>query len=262
MKPLALALAGLAVLASALPARALLTRADRDDEEYVELATRYRATVDLGTAGGVGVLVGSRWILTAARPGLALKPGDKVVAGGEPHEVQQVFVHPGWKAGEGPDLALVMLRRAVEAIEAVPTYRLADEAGQAVRIVGTGGTGRIGAAGARPDGKARAGINTVDAVTPGTLRVRLKPVAEASDLQGALGPGDVGAPAFGEVKERPFVLGIASRTEDTNGDGVAGSIGDWEVYTRVSAYAGWIDATAREAIAAEAAEAVGDTERR
>jgi hypothetical protein len=262
MKRLAFALATLAALAVALPARAVLTRPDRDEEEYVELATRYPAAVSLGATGGVGVLVGQRWILTAARSASTLRAKDKLVVGGAGNEIQEIFLHPDWKAGTGPDIALVLLRSAVESIAAAPTYRLSDEAGQTVRIVGTGGTGRIGAAGGRPDGKARAAINTVDRVTAGTMELLLKGPEDASDLQGALGPGDIGAPAFVEVGATIYVAGIASRTEDSNRDGIAGSVGDREIYTRVSAFASWIDRTAADALAAEAAAAVGDTERR
>jgi hypothetical protein len=254
----------LAVLASlqALPAGAILTRADRDEEEYLELATRYPAAVSLGPSGGVGVLVGPRWILTAAHRASALRPKDRLAIGGSSHEVQEVFLHPEWKPGAGPDLGLVLLRTAVAGVDPVPPYRGTDEAGQAARIVGTGGTGRIGAAGGKPDGKARAAINTVDRVAAGTFAMRLKGPEDASDLQGALGPGDTGAPAFLEVGGRIFVGGIAARTEDTNGDGIAGSVGDWETYTRLSAFAAWIEGVARDAMAAEAAAAFGDSERR
>ncbi len=262
MKRAAFAMAALATLAAALPARAVLTRADRDDEEYVELATKYPAAVSLGASGGAGVLIGERWILTAARRASTLRAKEKLVVAGAAHEIQEVFLHPDWKAGAGPDIALVLLRSAALGADTAPPYRLPDEAGQTVRIVGMGGTGRIGTAGGKPDGKTRAAINTVDRVTAATLGLRLKGPDEASDLQGALGPGDIGAPAFLEVGDRIFVAGIASGTEDTNRDGIAGSVGDWETYTRVSAFAAWIDRTAADAMAAEAAEAVGDTERR
>ena len=252
----------LAATLQALPAQAILIRADRDDEEYVELATRYPAAVSLGPAGGVGVLVWPRWILTAAHRANALRAGAKLAIAGASVEIQEIFVHPDWKGGAGPDIALVYLRTAVLGVDAVPPYRLQDEVGQTARVVGTGGAGRIGAPAAKADGRARAAINTVDRATEGTLVMRLKGPEDASDLQGALAAGDTGAPAFFEVGGRFFVAGIASRTEDTNRDGIAGSVGDWETYTRVSAYAAWIDAVASEAMGAEAAAIVGDPERR
>ena len=228
----------------------------------MELATRYPTALGLGAQGGVGVLVAPRWILTAAQTAATLRAKAKLAVAGRAHEIQEVFPHPGWKGGAGPDIALVLLRDPVAGIEPTPIYRTADEAGMTARIVGTGGTGRIGAPGGRPDGKARAAINTVDRVTDGTLGFRLKGPEDASDLQGALGPGDAGAPAFFEVGGRILVAGVASRTEDSNGDGIAGSVGDWEVFTRASAFAAWIDDVVWKVAAAEAAAIVGDTDPR
>ncbi|MCW5593990.1 MAG: trypsin-like serine protease, partial [Burkholderiales bacterium] len=183
----------LAATLQALPAQAILIRADRDDEEYVELATRYPAAVSLGPAGGVGVLVWPRWILTAAHRANALRAGAKLAIAGASVEIQEIFVHPDWKGGAGPDIALVYLRTAVLGVDAVPPYRLQDEVGQTARVVGTGGAGRIGAPAAKADGRARAAINTVDRATEGTLVMRLKGPEDASDLQGALAAGDTGA---------------------------------------------------------------------
>jgi hypothetical protein len=246
-----------------LPAGAILIRADRDDEEYRELATRYPAAVGLGVVEGTGVLIAPRWLLTAAHQGAALRAAKGALRiGNASHEIQEVFVHPDWRPGGDADLALVLLRTPVAEREAAPIYRLSGEAGEAARIVGTGATGRIGDRTPKTDGAARAAINTVDRVAARTFGLRLKGPEDASDLQGALAPGDGGAPAFLEVGGRILVAGIASRTEDTNGDGVAGSVGDWEVYTRVSAFAAWIDGVMARVAGDEAAAAVGDTERR
>ena len=72
-------------------------------------------------------------------------------------------------------------------------------------------------------------------------------------MQGALAHGESGAPAFLEVDGRILVGGVASRTEDANGDGLAGSVGDWETYARVSAFGAWIDDVMSRAAVAEAA---------
>ena len=65
-----------ALLAAALaaqPAGALLIRPDRDDAEYLELATRYTSSVLLEAPDGEGVLIAPRWVLTAAHMAKALQ---------------------------------------------------------------------------------------------------------------------------------------------------------------------------------------------
>lgn len=223
-----------AVLAAGLlaqPCYAILTRADRDDGEYRELATRYPAAVRIG---GAGVLIAPQWILTAAHQAAALRASRAPVRiGGGNYVVGEIIVHPDWKPGGEADIALLFLREPVPGIEPVALYRQPDEAGMTARIVGFGETGRIGgpAAERSRDGHARAAINTVDRVLARTLGMRIKGPEDASDLQGALADGDGGAPAIFEVGGRAFVAGIAS------------SPGSWETYTRVSAFSGWVDDT-------------------
>lgn len=238
-----LAAALLATLA-ALPSAAILTRPDRDDAEYRELATRYPAAVSLGAAAGSGALIAPRWVLTSARAASAIRPGAQSLdVAGRRHEIQEVVVHPDWKGGDDADLALLFLREAVAGIEPVAIHRDPDEAGETGRIVGFGETGRIGAPSAehRNDGLARAAINTVDRVQPRSLGMRIKGPEEASDLQGALAPGDRGAPAFFEMRGRFTVAAIAA------------SPGPWETYVRVSAFAAWIDEAMFRAAQQEAA---------
>jgi hypothetical protein len=262
MNRTAILLAALAA-ACALPAAAILTRPDRDDEEYRELATRYPATVALGTAEGAGVLVAPRWVLTTASRAVALRdarPAPRVAISGRAHAIQEFVIHPDWKPGNDSDIALIRLREPAMEIEPAPIYRAEDEAGRPVRLVGFGETGRIGGKPAGPsDGKVRAAINTIDRVTALTLGLRIKAPDEASDLQGAAAPGDGGAPAYLEIEERILVAGLHAAAEDTNGDGIRGNVGDWDRLTRVSAFAAWIDAVIARAAADEAAAIVGDT---
>ena len=246
--------AALAAGCLALPAAAILTRADRDDEEYRELATRYPAAVPLGPPAGIGALIAPRWILASARRAQALLAARApVTIAGRAHAVQEVFVHPEAKPGGEADIALVFLREPVEGVEPAPVYRAGDEAGQAARTVGIGASGRIGAAARIPGGDRRAAINTVDRVTARTLGLRLKGPEEASDLQGALAADDDGAPAFLEAGGPLFAGGLPPRPHDARGDGVPGSVGDWEVFARVSAFAAWIDETMGKAAVEEAA---------
>jgi len=229
---------------AALPSAAILTRPDRDDAEYRELASRYPAAVALGAAAGSGVLIAPRWVLTSARAATALGPGPRALSiAGRRHEIQEVVVHPDWKGGDDADLALLFLREAVATIEPVAIHREPNEEGETGRVVGFGETGRIGAPPGehRIDGLARAAINTVDRVQARSLGMRIKGPDEASDLQGALAPGDRGAPAFFEARGRFSVAAIAA------------SPGPWETYVRVSAFAAWIDEAMFRAALQEAA---------
>ena len=262
-----LRLAGVALaLAAALPASAILIRGDRDDEEYRELATRYPAAVSLAPAEGSGVLIAPRWVLTSAQRAAAFrerKPAARITIAGRAHAVQEVFIHPDWKPGGESDIALLLLREAALDAVTAPIYRSGDEAGRPCAWWASASPGRIGAAAAgSADGKARAGINTVDRVGARTLGLRIKPAEEASDLQGAAAPGDTGAPGFLEVDGQILVGGIVSAAEDANGDGIRASAGDWDRLTRVSAFAAWIDEVMARVAAEENAALVGDTERR
>lgn len=229
-------LALLAVTLSAPPAFALQTRPDRDDAEYVELASRYRSAVKLPAALGEAVLIAPRWLLTAPAPAQllrALAPTPPVTIGGRDYAIDSIHV--------GDDLALVLLHGAVSGVEPTPLYRASDEMGKGVAIVGHGPAGPIGGA-TKVDDKARAALNTVDAVSATTFEVRIKAGEDAPDLQGALTPAEVGAPAYITTEAgRIHVAGIA-RSAD----------GKREIYTRVSARLDWIESAMWEAAKKEA----------
>jgi hypothetical protein len=225
----------LAMGLAALPAMALDIRPDRDDAEYVELATRYPSSVALGAPdGGEGVLIAPRWILTSAARAKALrdaKPRAKIRVGEGDHEIQDVVVG---------DVGLILLGKGVADVEPSRLYRDADEAGKAVAVVGHGGGDR----------KKRASINTVDRVEGRTLALRVKSLEEASDLQGTATSGDLGGPAFVELAQGILVAGVLTSIA-----------GEWETYARVSALVPWIEAVMLDVATREAA-ALMDPERR
>jgi hypothetical protein len=249
------ALAACTALLLCLDASAVLTRADRDDAEYLELASRYPAALAMAPVPGEGVLIAPRFVLTAAsvaRRLAAMKPLPLLQAGGQRHRIRSIALHPQWQGGPEHDIALVFLADAVEGVTPAPMYRNPDEQGKAVALVGHGASGRIGArALASHDGRARAAINTVDRVAPLTLELTLKGPDDASDLQGAMAADEPGAPAFIEGADAIYVAGIGHGTRD----GHAGDVGDRETYARVSALAGWVDEAMFRAATAEAAEA-------
>jgi len=233
-------------LAAALPCAAIVVRPDRDDSEYLELASRYASAVALG-GYGEGALIAPRWILTSSSVASALREGHatRLRIGDSANEIRQTFLAPASIHG---DIALILLADPVVGIEPTPPHRDRDEAGKAVVIVGHGATGVIGTTRDVRDGRKRAAINTIDRVDDARLYLRLKDAGDASDLQGAAGPGDEGAPAYLESKGRLDVVGIAQGPR-----GVAiPKVGDQDVYTRLSAFTPWIDETMFAAAAAEA----------
>lgn len=248
-------------LAAALPAQAILIRPDRDDAEYLEMATKFTSFVSLGVPDGGGVLINARWVLTAAHMAKVVqeKKGHRLRIGTGHYEVERVVVHPDWKKGGHSDIALLLLRTPVGDVEPTPVYTAEDENGKTVILVGSGYTGKIGVKPSREgwDRKPRASVNTVDKVGPRTLFLKIKHKDEASDLQGAAAPGDSGGPAYVNTPEGLRVIGIGYATDDTNANGIVGDIGDWEIYARASVYADWILTTMLDAAREEAARLLG-----
>jgi hypothetical protein len=234
-------LLALAACTACLPAAALLVRADRDDSEYLELATRYASSIRLPAPAGEAVLIAPRWLLTAAAPALLLKelkPTPPLTLADRTHEIQAIHVQD--------DLALVQLATPVRGIAPMAIYRANDEAGKGLAIVAHGPTGKIGGA-TRADGRRRAGLNTVAAVQEKTFEVRIHAGDEASDLQGALAPGEVGAGAYiVDADDRLFLAGIAQSTD-----------GKRELYSRLSTRLAWIEAVMLEVAKREAEKLLG-----
>jgi len=226
---------------AATGSHALLIRPDRDDAEYVEMATKYVSAVPIDVpGGGEGVLIRAQWVLTSARVGAALKEMKSpppIRIGGRDARIQAIYVHPTWRAGaDSGDIALLYLASAAK-VEPTPLYRTDDEAGKSVVIVGHGATGKLGEKEMREDHKMRAGINTVDRLSPRIFAMTVKKGDDASDLQAAFTAGETGGPAYYQTESNElFVMGIASSTKD-----------DTQVFVRVSAYVPWIEATIEQA---------------
>ena len=220
------------VCALSLPAGAILIRADRDDAEYLELATKYVPSVSIAPVDAEGVLIAPSWVLTSARVARALDGKKNVTIDGKSYKLKSVHPHPT------ADIGLLFLgsgyRNADLDFEPARLYRAGDEGGKTVVIVGHGANGKIGSPLAREssDHKKRAAVNTIDRLGNREFDLGIKAADQASDLQGALGVGDFGGPAFVETKEGLLVAGIATSAN-----------GEWQTYVRVSTFVPWIEAT-------------------
>jgi hypothetical protein len=179
-----------------------------------------------------GVLIAPSWVLTSARVARALDGKGSVTIDGKNYKLKSVHPHPT------ADIGLLFLgsgyRNTDLDFQPARLYRAADEGGKTVVIVGHGANGKIGSPLARElsDRKKRAGVNTIDRLGSREFDLGIKPADQASDLQGALGAGDFGGPAFIETREGLLVAGIATSAQ-----------GEWQTYVRVSAFVAWIEAT-------------------
>lgn len=246
--PIRSLLAAAALLAS-LPAAALLIRADRDDAEYLELASRYASSIRIDPIAAGGVLIAPRWILTegaSAQRLEALRPRPRLKIGAGESAVAAVFVSPDRRLG------LVLLADAVRGIEPNALYRGSDERGKPVVIASHGPSGVLGGAATRTDARARAAINTIDRVTDGALELGIKPPDEASDLQGVAVDLDRGSPAYIETPEGLFVAGIAAPSQPE------AQVGAFNVYLRISTAVAWIEEAMLEAAKQEMNRLLGE----
>jgi hypothetical protein len=206
----------------------VLIRPDRDDAEYLELASRYTASIVLTAPASEAVLVAPRWLLMPASRAPAVNKPLEIA--GRSHAVVRVVPHPDAKPHTPADLALVELGSDVEGIKPVAIYRADDEAGKAVVLVAHGATGTIGNDARKDDGRGRGAINTIERLSPRTASLMIKPLEEASDLQGVAVAGEEGAVAYLETDEGLFAAGM-----------YYGDVTVWNLFTRLSAFAPWVD---------------------
>ena len=229
----------------------IITRHDKADEEYIELAKRLPVTsavIKYNSTDVAGTLITQQWILSAAHVAEYIKEDQKLVWGEDSLIVEKVVLHPGWlENGRPEDIALVKLKTPVADSTPVKIYRDRDEKGREVFIVGNGdyGTGISGPAG--NDGKFRAGTNIIDRVTDDYLIWEFEDPREKPDkvtlLEGISGPGDSSGPAFIKNDSTYYLAGISSGQSTDATGGKEGLYGVTEYYTRVSTYVNWIEQT-------------------
>ncbi len=223
------------------PARGLVGRHDRKDEALLALGQRFPATGRIDPDGSC-TLVAPTWIVTAGHVAHQIRPGvHSVYFGTKKYTVKRVVMHPDCKpSGHRPpevDLALIELADPVKDVTPAALYRKNDETGKSIIVAGYGD---LGDGTSRPrftDGKLRAATNVIDSVRPARILFDFSKPPAGTDLEGVSGPGDSGGPAFVEIDGRPLLIGVSSAAMN----GKPGRYGVTEVYTRISAFAPWID---------------------
>jgi len=234
-----------ALTLSPCDARAIITRHDVDDAEYIVDGADYPALVELFEPGDcLGNLVHPSYLLTVAHCATDLELGASLSIGGEARTVATITLHPRWRDGDAFDIALVGLDTPVEEIEPISLYRAEDEVGSEIELLGRGlhGTGENGESGATDDGQLRRATNTVDSVDDHFLRLTFDPPSrEASTrLEGVGAGGDSGGPVFLRRNGITYLAGLNAWGDSCDVDVAKYTAFDHQI--RVSQFVAWIDA--------------------
>ena len=244
------------VLLGASPAaHAIVIRHDVEDSQYQTEASEYPELVSFmgeyqgdTVVMGSGTYIGDGWVVTAAHVANYLAEGSRAQVAGMGVSVLKVFRHPGWQSEQAAnDIALVKIQTLPGHVMPMKLYSGEDEKGKVLTFVGRGDTG---------DG--RKGVTSGDAV----LRQASNQVTDAKGqwlsfvfdrgdtalpLEGISGPGDSGGPAFLQVGNQRYLIGVSAWQDSASTDWQEGRYGVVEYYSRISHHLGWLQATMEQA---------------
>ena len=236
------------------PVLAIAVRHDVDDSAFIELAQRFPAVAAVRCAdgscglGAESTLIDPRWLLTAAHVAASL-------------EARRSRRNWRCRLSDRARRTLPRLARrsrhscrrctrragvAVTGIAPAKVYDGMDEVGMVAFFVGRGGTGTGLTGYVSEDGRIRAATNRVESViNDSMLRFRFDAPGDpdVTELEGISGPGDSGGPAFVERNGTVYVIGVGVGQNAAPANGQRGHYKVLELYTRVSAFAGWIRST-------------------
>lgn len=247
-----------------VPAHAIVIRHDTGYTRHIASEAEYPGVFPLAQQGRrkvcVATVIAPQWALTAAHC-VAETPVQATLADGaayaveidrQAHDIDAVYLHPGWPGDTSArlqpqqiDLALLHLTPPVSVAAVLDPYRGDRELARAMTFLGWGFTG-IGTTGSSvDDGRLRFAHN---AVMQADERLRFEfddprdRSGQALEFEGIPGLGDSGGPALIAEAGAMRLAGIA--VGELAGEAVsagAGRYGAVVVYERVSRHLDWID---------------------
>lgn len=257
-------LAAILLAGSVLPVHGIVRRDDVADQQYIDFGNQFptvgRLTIN-GNTHGSGVLIDSRWVLTAAH--LSVDTNGFDFANGDGlHTVDQFIRHPDWSGTvtDGNDLALARLSEPITNVSPSDWYTGSDELGKIGVSVGFGRTGTGLTGDTQGAGTKRASNSLIEQITQSPPPQEPNPIADTLEysfyspdedpddvlaLEGAAGRGDSGGPIMMDFGDGYLIVGIHSFLWTEGAENV-GFYGDTVVSTRVAAYDDWIVSTIPE----------------
>ncbi|EDP70753.1 peptidase S1 and S6, chymotrypsin/Hap [Flavobacteriales bacterium ALC-1] len=227
----------------------LIVRHDVPDERFIELGKKYSQICHL--SDGESTLIKENWAVTAAHAAILLKEelenGEipKVSIDNKQYDVEKVILHPNFQISNTSienDIALIKFKGSITNIPFAKLYDKQNEKGKQITIVGRGdfGTGLTGSQ--NWDKITRAATNRIDEVDGQWIIFSFdSPQSEnTTELEGVSGPGDSGGPAFIDVDNVRYIVGVSSNQADSD-SGKQGVYGVTEYYARISFYKKWIE---------------------
>jgi len=257
------------LLAVSSTASAIVIRHDVDDAKYRVATSELPALVDMPEEAH-GVLIAPQWVITAAHTIPGHSKLKQVVINGLSRDVERVVMHPGYKplpqelidqamaSGEAmlivvflassDDIALVKLAEPVTDAAPVAIYKVSDEPGQIVKIVGRGATG-TGATGHDAGGanrtELRRAFNKITSAYDRWFCYVFDEPPSSLPLEGITSNGDSGGPVLIQVNDQWSLAGLAS-WKVVQGDvrtSRPGLYGQTNCNVRLSHYIDWIEST-------------------
>lgn len=225
----------------------LIVRHDVPDERFIKLAKKYPQIGHL--SDGEATLIKENWLVSAAHAAIVLneelESGEtpRVSIDNKQYDVEKIVLHPNFQMNETSienDIALIHVKGSITHIPVAKLYDKQDEKGRQITIVGRGdfGTGLTGPH--NWDKVTRAATNRIDEADGEWIIFKFNhPESEnATELEGVSGPGDSGGPAFIDIDDTRYIVGVSSNQQH---DGKEGIYGVTEYYARISFYKKWIE---------------------